>query len=258
MYIMKLKEQYFNYIKFGTKTYEIRLNDEKRQKIKIGDYIEFQKEPLKEEKIIYKVDDLLYFKNFEELINKIDITLLASSKETKEELLKTLNSFYNAEEQKKYGVVAIKLDKSKLFTIEKCFLTNISSNNKIFNIIKNDYNDFGKWYNKLLENNEECYFTKDKDGIINSILILKVGENDSQQIEEKNVLKIRTFNVIDKNMKIGTSYMEIINSIAREKNIKTIYVTCKKDKTDFINFIKHNGFNLSKEIKDERIYIKRI
>ena len=41
-------------------------------------------------------------------------------------------------------------------------------------------------------------------------------------------LKIRTFNVIDKNMKIGTSYMEIINSIAREKNIKTIYVTCKK------------------------------
>ena len=173
MHIMKLKEQYFNYIKFGTKTYEIRLNDEKRQKIKIGDYIEFQKEPLKEEKIIYKVDDLLYFKNFEELINKIDITLLASSKETKEELLKTLNSFYNAEEQKKYGVVAIKLDKSKLFTIEKCFLTNISSNNKIFNIIKNDYNDFGKWYNKLLENNEECYFTKDKDGIINSILILK-------------------------------------------------------------------------------------
>ena len=103
MHIMKLKEQYFNYIKFGTKTYEIRLNDEKRQKIKIGDYIEFQKEPLKEEKIIYKVDDLLYFKNFEELINKIDITLLASSKETKEELLKTLNSFYNAEEQKKYG-----------------------------------------------------------------------------------------------------------------------------------------------------------
>ena len=113
-------------------------------------------------------------------------------------------------------------------------------------------------YNKLLENNEECYFTKDKDGIINSILILKVGENDSQQIEEKNVLKIRTFNVIDKNMKIGTSYMEIINSIVREKNIKTIYVTCKKDKTDFISFIKHNGFNLSKEIKDERIYIKRI
>ena len=52
--------------------------------------------------------------------------------------------------------------------------------------------------------------------------------------------------------------MEIINSIAREKNIKTIYVTCKKDKTDFIKFIKHNGFNLSKEIKDERIYIKRI
>ena len=41
---MKLKEQYFNYIRYGTKEYEIRLNDEKRKNIKSGDFIEFQKE----------------------------------------------------------------------------------------------------------------------------------------------------------------------------------------------------------------------
>ena len=44
IHIMKLKEQYFNYIKYGTKKYEIRLNDEKRKNIKRGDFIEFQKD----------------------------------------------------------------------------------------------------------------------------------------------------------------------------------------------------------------------
>jgi len=42
IHIMKLKEQYFDYIKYGTKEYEIRLNDEKRRNIKKGDFIEFQ------------------------------------------------------------------------------------------------------------------------------------------------------------------------------------------------------------------------
>ena len=51
MHIMKLQEEYFNFIKNGTKQYEIRLNDEKRRRIKVGDFIEFQKEPTLEEKI---------------------------------------------------------------------------------------------------------------------------------------------------------------------------------------------------------------
>ena len=42
---MKLQPEYYNDIKNGTKRIEIRLNDEKRQKIKKGDIICFQKEP---------------------------------------------------------------------------------------------------------------------------------------------------------------------------------------------------------------------
>lgn len=38
---MKLKAQFFNYIKNGTKRIELRLNDEKRRKIKLGDTIKF-------------------------------------------------------------------------------------------------------------------------------------------------------------------------------------------------------------------------
>ena len=38
---MKLQAKYFDFMHRGTKRLEIRLNDEKRQLIKIGDIIEF-------------------------------------------------------------------------------------------------------------------------------------------------------------------------------------------------------------------------
>ena len=86
IHIMKLKEQYFNYIKYGTKEYEIRLNDEKRKNIKRGDFIEFQKEPFLEEKILIMVDDISHYDNFNELLKNINIEFLADSSITKKQL----------------------------------------------------------------------------------------------------------------------------------------------------------------------------
>lgn len=111
MYIMKLKEQYFNYIKFGTKTYEIRLNDEKRQKISLGDKIRFHKDPgALEEYFDATVIGLLRYNTFEELFKDHDSTLLADKSLTKEELLKVLEEFYPKEEQAKYGVLGIRIE----------------------------------------------------------------------------------------------------------------------------------------------------
>lgn len=109
---MKLKEEYYNYIKNGTKRYEIRLNDEKRQKIKKGDFIEFQKEPLLKEKMTIKVDDILHYNSFSELINDIKIEYLADASIKKEKLKEDLEFFYPIEKQKLYGVVVIKLEKN--------------------------------------------------------------------------------------------------------------------------------------------------
>jgi len=112
IHVMKLKEQYFECIKNGKKEYEIRLNDEKRRKIKIGDFIEFQKEPYLDDKIIVMVEDLIYYKNFNELLNNINIKFLAPSFVSKEMLSLDLERFYSKEKQNKYGVVAIKLRKN--------------------------------------------------------------------------------------------------------------------------------------------------
>lgn len=100
IHIMKLKEQYFNYIRYGTKEYEIRLNDEKRKKIKSGDFIEFQKEPLLEEKMLITVDNILYYDNFDKLLNNINIDFLADSSITKKQLKTDLEKFYPIEKQK--------------------------------------------------------------------------------------------------------------------------------------------------------------
>lgn len=257
MHIMKLQEKYFNYIKYGTKEYEIRLNDEKRKKIKKGDLIEFQKEPLKEEKIIYEVEDLLYFNNFGELINNIDIKFLASSEESTKDFLNSLNCFYTIDDQNKYGVVAIKLKKNNNFVIEKNYISMISYNDNIFTNIKNNYSNSKEWYLKLINKNEECYFTR-KDNNITSLLILKINETDSQQIDKKNVLKIRTLNVFETNRGIGNFYLKIVDDVAIMNGINTIYCTCKNSNKDFIKFITNNNYKFYKDLGDEHIYVKEI
>lgn len=107
---MRLKEKYYNYILNGTKRIEIRLLDEKRQKIKIDDTIIFFKYEDMNEFFKAKVIDLLKYNSFEELINAYDIEILADKSMTKDELLKVFNEFYTKEEQNKYGIVGIKIE----------------------------------------------------------------------------------------------------------------------------------------------------
>ena len=111
MHEMKLRPKYYDFILNGTKRIEIRLNDEKRQKISLGDKIRFHKEPSAlEEYFDTKVIGLLRYNTFEELFKDHDITLLADKSLTKEELLKVLEEFYPKEEQAKYGVLGIRIE----------------------------------------------------------------------------------------------------------------------------------------------------
>ena len=65
MIIMKLQPEFFEKIKNGEKTYEIRLNDEKRQQINIGDLVVFKKEPDCYEGVVCKVLEKRFFPNDE-------------------------------------------------------------------------------------------------------------------------------------------------------------------------------------------------
>ena len=256
IHIMKLQPQYYNYIKNGTKEYEIRLNDEKRKKIKKGDFIQFQEEPLLKEKIIVKVDDVLHYDNFNKLLNDINIELLADSSVTKEKLNNALEKFYPIEEQNKYGVVAIKLKKSNI--INNTNINNISSNNEIFDILKNNYDNFDVWFNKMKSGNIDIYYTENENKIT-SIMILKINETDSQQfLEDGNILKIRSLLINDKKRGIGKMYLDIANNIAISNNINYIYLTAKKDNKELFNYIEKNGYKKYRQYNEEFVYYKEV
>jgi len=106
---LRLLPEYFEYIKNGNKRLEIRLNDEKRKNISIGDTIIFEKLDETKELLTTTVINLYKYSDFKELIDQNDITLLADKSVSKEKLLKTLNEIYTKEEQEMYGVVAIEI-----------------------------------------------------------------------------------------------------------------------------------------------------
>lgn len=107
---MKLQPKFFDFIKYGTKRIELRLYDEKRKNIEIGDKIIFRKEPELEEVVEATVVGLLRYKSFKELFKDFDMSLLADRSMTKEELLEVLEEFYTVEKQEEYGVLGIRIE----------------------------------------------------------------------------------------------------------------------------------------------------
>lgn len=107
---MKLQAEYSNFILNGTKRIEIRLNDEKRQNIKLGDKIIFYKEPDLKESFEVRVVGLLRYSSFDDMFKDYDISVLSDKSVTKEELIRVLEKFYTKEKQQLYGVLGIKFE----------------------------------------------------------------------------------------------------------------------------------------------------
>ena len=110
---LKLQPRYYEYILGGTKDIEIRLYDEKRQKINIGDIIIFKKEPELNESFKVRVVGLLRYENFEGLFEDFGVDRLADKSMEKSELLEELEKFYTKEKQKEYGVLGIRIEKQE-------------------------------------------------------------------------------------------------------------------------------------------------
>lgn len=92
------------------KKIEIRLYDEKRQSIKLGDTIKFLKEPELSESFNAKVTGLLRYNSFKDMFKDFDISILSDKSMTKEELIKVLEQFYTKEKQEQYGVLGIRIE----------------------------------------------------------------------------------------------------------------------------------------------------
>ena len=102
-----LHSDVFEIVKKGKKDIEVRVNDEKRRKLNIGDTLIFLKRPLDDEYIVKTVKALEYYDNFEEVVDHYEMERIYLAGYTKQEYLKEMSRFYTKEEQAHYGVVAI-------------------------------------------------------------------------------------------------------------------------------------------------------
>jgi ASC-1-like (ASCH) protein len=115
---MKLHASPFEMIKSGTKNIELRLYDEKRQKIKAGDDIIFTNTDTGE-KICATVKKLHLFASFEELYKTLTLLQCGYTAENIDTAHPSdMTQYYSVEEQQKYGVVGIELCRPKQITDE--------------------------------------------------------------------------------------------------------------------------------------------
>lgn len=107
-HIMKLNPAPFEMIKRGQKTIEMRLYDEKRQKISVNDLITFINTK-NDDEINVIVKELHLFKNFDMLYSKFDKELIGY---TLNEVAnpKDMEQYYSKDMIIKYGVVGIEIE----------------------------------------------------------------------------------------------------------------------------------------------------
>ena len=108
---MRLKDDIFDLVKYGTKRVELRLYDEKRKQIKENDIISFSKVSDENKKIYAKVLKIDIYDSFNELINNYALEEMYFKDSSKEELTKLFNSIYSKDEQDTYKVCAIRFEK---------------------------------------------------------------------------------------------------------------------------------------------------
>ena len=107
---MNLNDAPFRMIKSGEKTIELRLYDEKRRTVKVGDIIEFALMGNLSERLTAQVTDLHVFQSFEELYHELPLlkcgyTVHNIGTASPDDM----DIYYSKDEQQKYGVVGIEL-----------------------------------------------------------------------------------------------------------------------------------------------------
>ena len=111
IHYMNLHPTPFRMIAKGQKTIELRLFDEKRKKIAIGDTLIFTNTENTDATITCVVKGLHIFTSFEELYRALPLDKCGYLPEELENAsAKDMEEYYTAEEQMKYGVVGIELE----------------------------------------------------------------------------------------------------------------------------------------------------
>ena len=109
-HVMNLTPAPMQEIRTGNKTIELRMNDEKRKQISVGDTIKFINTEDSNDTLRVKVVDLFLFSSFAELYDNLPLLNCGYN----EDNINTaspddMEMYYSREKQNKYGVVGIEI-----------------------------------------------------------------------------------------------------------------------------------------------------
>ena len=109
-HVMNLTPAPMQEIRTGNKTIELRLNDEKRKQISVGDTIKFINTEDSNDTLRVKVVDLFLLSSFAELYDNLPLLNCGYN----EDNINTaspddMEMYYSREKQNKYGVVGIEI-----------------------------------------------------------------------------------------------------------------------------------------------------
>jgi ASC-1-like (ASCH) protein len=106
VYEMRLHPIPFELIRSGSKVIEIRLNDEKRQQLHIGDQIEFVLRPEQTDTFKAEISGLDIFNSFKDAYSSYEPIVYGAQSQNE---WKDMYKYYSSEDEAKYGVLGIHL-----------------------------------------------------------------------------------------------------------------------------------------------------
>lgn len=125
---MRLADEPFEKIWREEKTVEIRLNDEKRKEIEVGDKILFRKLTQENSVAIASVIALHRFNTFRKLFSSALFSKTGCGNMTIDSATESMYRFYSKEQEQKYGVLGIEIEYEEYLTL-------------VYNILKDEYKD---------------------------------------------------------------------------------------------------------------------
>lgn len=109
-HVMNLTPAPMQEIRIGNKTIELRLNDEKRKQISVGDTIKFINTEDSNDTLRVKVVDLFLFSSFAELYDNLPLLNCGYNEDNINTASpEDMEMYYSREKQNKYGVVGIEI-----------------------------------------------------------------------------------------------------------------------------------------------------
>lgn len=119
-HFMKLKPDPFLAIAMDKKQIELRVNDEKRRRIREGDQIVFTRIPKGDYAIFVEVTKLHVFPSFKELYDKLDLKMCGyTDEEISTATPSDMDQYYTPEEQARFGVVGIEFRHLENYDLKK-------------------------------------------------------------------------------------------------------------------------------------------